>query len=395
MSSATPPSFSDVNDYKNKTIKKLKEVDEDLASFNNKGDETDVKAIMNQIETAMNNAKASEGKARFADFEGASQGSVLAELKDYNKGKNQEREEKIENLDSESKGVLEQARWDYENGELDKSTLEAIITGLITGGSGFLENLMKNKQADELSSEDAEKVAEWGADNRVLFLDPKTMLKEQEELGFEGEKGGYETEEVWSINLQINQQKHAQLTAQSEGDNKAEQEAKDKEKQLREKYADLSAHLIKEDEPPHVLPNEQLQLENGDNFNYRVDSEGHLHYEGEPGYEYYEEAHKQSAGQQVQGVLAKTVFTSLVGWGTGSLVANASLKSQAGMSILGGTTGAGSELLGPNKYNVLYVPSTDEVKTMIYRTNKNGETENLVIDSQGKEILKNSGWNDY
>ncbi|WP_449354435.1 hypothetical protein ACUL41_15225 [Virgibacillus natechei] len=112
---------------------------------------------MNQIETVMSNAK-----ARFADFKEVTQGSVLAKLKGYNEGKNQEREEKIENLDSESKGVLEQARWDYENGELDKSTLEAIITGLITGGSGFLENLMKNKQTDELSSEDVEKVAEWG-----------------------------------------------------------------------------------------------------------------------------------------------------------------------------------------------------------------------------------------
>src|SRR5699024_2228611 len=96
ISSATPPSFSDVDEWKTKAIKKLKELDEDLDSFTGEGDETDVQAIMNEIETAMNNAKTSEGKARFADFEGASKMKELAKLQDYNKEKEDERKEDFE-----------------------------------------------------------------------------------------------------------------------------------------------------------------------------------------------------------------------------------------------------------------------------------------------------------
>jgi len=77
-----------------KAIKKLTELDEDLSSFKGVGDETDVKEIMHQIETVMSNAKTSEGKARFADFEGASQGSELAKLQDYNQDKKVELMEK-------------------------------------------------------------------------------------------------------------------------------------------------------------------------------------------------------------------------------------------------------------------------------------------------------------
>src|SRR5699024_9280906 len=57
ISPATPPSFSDVDEWKKKAIKNLTELDEDLSSFNGVGDETDVKEIMHQIETVMSNAK--------------------------------------------------------------------------------------------------------------------------------------------------------------------------------------------------------------------------------------------------------------------------------------------------------------------------------------------------
>ena len=83
-----------------KAIKKLTELDEDLSSFNSVGDETDVKEIMHQIETVMCNAKTSEGKARFADFEGASQGSELAKLQDYNENKYEQIEKAKEARDS-------------------------------------------------------------------------------------------------------------------------------------------------------------------------------------------------------------------------------------------------------------------------------------------------------
>ena len=81
-----------------KAIKKLTELDEDLSSFNGLGGETDVKEVMNQIEAAMSNAKTSEGKARFADFKGATGSGELAQLIDYNANKREERKDKIDSL---------------------------------------------------------------------------------------------------------------------------------------------------------------------------------------------------------------------------------------------------------------------------------------------------------
>ena len=49
ISSATPPSFSDVDEWKKKAIKKLRELDEDLSSFNGEGDDTDVQEIMHRL----------------------------------------------------------------------------------------------------------------------------------------------------------------------------------------------------------------------------------------------------------------------------------------------------------------------------------------------------------
>ncbi|WP_269410509.1 hypothetical protein [Lentibacillus daqui] len=56
-----------------------------------------MKEIIHQIETVMSSAKTSEGTARFAEFEGASQISELAKLHDYNAGKKEEQMEKAKN----------------------------------------------------------------------------------------------------------------------------------------------------------------------------------------------------------------------------------------------------------------------------------------------------------
>src|SRR5690625_795682 len=87
ISTATPPSLSDVNERKKKAIKKLTELDDDLSVCNGVGDGINMKEIMHQIETVMRNAKTSEEKASFADYEGTSQGSELAKLEDYNQDK--------------------------------------------------------------------------------------------------------------------------------------------------------------------------------------------------------------------------------------------------------------------------------------------------------------------
>src|SRR5699024_12134054 len=55
------------------------ELEADIHSFTSTGNETDVQAIMQQIETVMNKAKGSTGEARFEGFEGVS--SIKADRK--------------------------------------------------------------------------------------------------------------------------------------------------------------------------------------------------------------------------------------------------------------------------------------------------------------------------
>lgn len=98
ITSAAPPSFSDVSQTKKDAEKKVRELDEDLSSFTNEGEKVDTKEVLHQIEAVMNSAKTSEGKARFADFEGASQISELAKLNNYNSNKRKERMEMAEAL---------------------------------------------------------------------------------------------------------------------------------------------------------------------------------------------------------------------------------------------------------------------------------------------------------
>ncbi|WP_079707593.1 T7SS effector LXG polymorphic toxin [Paraliobacillus ryukyuensis] len=157
ISSATPPSFSHVYEDKNMTIKKLKEVDEDLTLFTNKGDETDVKAIMNQIETVMTRAKASEGKARFVNFEGASQGSVLGKLKVYNEGKKEEMMEKareakdaeLKNLNDGAEDILNMAFNDLEKGKINEETYWNVLNGI----KKFDKDVSEGKEDIDVSPE--------------------------------------------------------------------------------------------------------------------------------------------------------------------------------------------------------------------------------------------------
>lgn len=395
ISSTTSPDFSDVQEWKKKSVKKIQEVDEDLDAFTSKGNEVDIGEIMHQIEAVMSKATTSKGKARFADFRGASEMKNLGKLQDYNADKKAKMEAKIEKLGPEAKEYLEIAKADYNNGEIDKTTLEAITRGLINGGNGFLIALINNKDTKVLGSVDAEKVYQWGQEHRDIFVDPKILLQEQQKLGFNGEKGGYETKEVWNINLKLNTYKLEQAHAIQADNNVALEKANKKEEQLRAKYSDLSEHLISEGEPPQDLQ-EPLTLENGEKLYYRIDSSGHLHYKAEEGYEYYEENHKQTKGGYIQGVVAKTATSALATRGAGNLVTKLPQWAQTGSTYVGITGGLATELSGNSSWNVMYVPNSGEVKTMVYRTDeKTGEIENLIIDTQGNEVIKLRSWKEY
>lgn len=170
ISSATPPSFSEIDEYKKKTIKKLEEVDEDLASFTGKGDETDVEAIMSQIETAMNHAQTSEGQARFADFEGVSQSNDLRKLQEYNERKQEEQMEKAKDArdsvlrdkdKSSARDVVNKAYQEFEDGDISYDQYTAIVDSVKNTSGNMSE----------------EKIKEHTTESFIEYLEDRGMLE--------------------------------------------------------------------------------------------------------------------------------------------------------------------------------------------------------------------------
>src|SRR5690625_128356 len=185
ISTATPPSFSDVNEWKKKAIKKLTELDEDLSLFNGVGDETDVKEIMHQIETVMSNAKTSEGKARFADFEGTSQGSELAKLQDYNQDKKEEVMEKVEDAKESalknqnkpsSRAVVNKAYQEFKDGDITYDQYTAILASV--------KNTSENMSEEKIKENTTDSFIEYLEDRGMLedYLNEHATVAEQEKL---------------------------------------------------------------------------------------------------------------------------------------------------------------------------------------------------------------------
>jgi len=85
LTSAKSPDFSDVNEWKKKAVKEIKELEADINSFTSTGNVTDVQAIIQQIETVINRASGNTGETKFKDFKGASSIEALEKLVTYNK----------------------------------------------------------------------------------------------------------------------------------------------------------------------------------------------------------------------------------------------------------------------------------------------------------------------
>ena len=88
--------LQDVKEDINEVFASLKELDESIhdtigdvseISSATSPDFSDVQEIMHQIEAVMSKATTSKGKARFADFKGASDNRELAKLMEYNEEK--------------------------------------------------------------------------------------------------------------------------------------------------------------------------------------------------------------------------------------------------------------------------------------------------------------------
>ena len=85
LTSAKSPDFLEVNEWRKKSVKETKELEEDISSFINTGNKTDAQAVMWQIETVMSQASRSTEETRFKDFKGASGIDALGKLATYNK----------------------------------------------------------------------------------------------------------------------------------------------------------------------------------------------------------------------------------------------------------------------------------------------------------------------
>src|SRR5699024_10293191 len=136
ITSAKPPDFSDVDEWKTKAVKKAKEMDEDLDTFTGIGDEHDVEAVLSQIESVMEQAQTSKGSARFSDFKGASNMKDLEKLQGYNEDKqaekmDQAKDDKESTLkdiqETSSQDVVNKAYQELEDGDITYDQYTTIL----------------------------------------------------------------------------------------------------------------------------------------------------------------------------------------------------------------------------------------------------------------------------
>ncbi|MDE5416366.1 hypothetical protein, partial [Alkalihalobacterium chitinilyticum] len=87
------------------------------------------------------------------------------------------RQEQIEDLDEESRVIYEKAKEDYENGEIDKSVYDSIVSGVISTGSAFIRNAATQKVNDKVSEKIAGSIVSWAQRNTFLFGDPALAIQ--------------------------------------------------------------------------------------------------------------------------------------------------------------------------------------------------------------------------
>ncbi|HLR52726.1 MAG TPA: hypothetical protein VK072_07625, partial [Candidatus Avamphibacillus sp.] len=155
--------FSDVDEWKRNAVKKAKEVDEDLDTFTDIGDEHDVETVLSQIESVMEQAQTSKGSARFSDFKGASNMKDLEKLQGYNEDKQVEEEKEkeaelkkakdtkenaLQNQEKpSSRDVINKAYEEYKNGDIEYEQYEAILNQV-----DKTSNNMNEKELEEKST---------------------------------------------------------------------------------------------------------------------------------------------------------------------------------------------------------------------------------------------------
>ncbi|WP_052360605.1 T7SS effector LXG polymorphic toxin [Oceanobacillus manasiensis] len=174
ISSATNPSFHSVSMDKEKMGSSITDLEDNLNSFTATGKQqtSGAEEVLHHIKITLDNAGAVKGSARFTDYQGNNTAIGLTELKSYNQTNRQVTAEKIENLDEDAKIVYDQAKEDYENGELEKSVYDSIVSGVINSGAAFVKNALSSKVTNEVSERVASSVVSWAQRNTWQFVDP-------------------------------------------------------------------------------------------------------------------------------------------------------------------------------------------------------------------------------
>ncbi|MGX4669000.1 T7SS effector LXG polymorphic toxin [Cerasibacillus sp. JNUCC 74] len=172
ITNASVPSFSSVENDENRVNEEITDLKDQLASFTSEGKQNDsqTKELLHHIEVTMNNAGRSRGQSRFSNYTIGTAYVGLPVLKDYISTSTDEKD-KIENLDKDSKVIIDKAKEDYDKGLIDKEIYDAIYSGVINTGAGFIRNSITNKVTEQVSKPIADVINKWIADNTNFFRD--------------------------------------------------------------------------------------------------------------------------------------------------------------------------------------------------------------------------------
>ena len=170
ISSVAAPVFSSLTNNKNDAVETIFDLEEDFTSFTSEGNQHDSQAkdLLHHIEVTINRANTRTGTTRFADYQSSSKDVGLPVLRGYT-GINQQ--EEIKDLNDDEKSIILKAEEDYENGDIDRSTLESIKSGVIATGAAFVRSAATSKVTTEVSEAITDTAVHWLQRNTEHFLD--------------------------------------------------------------------------------------------------------------------------------------------------------------------------------------------------------------------------------
>lgn len=171
ISSASVPFIDESNSEKNTVLNHIKGLQEDLSTFTKINKNTQIDIVLNEMRVILNRASAVKEADRFTEYQKNWTTLGLTRLIEYNHSNQQITQEQIDNLDPESRAIYEKAKEDYEKGELENSVFQSIVSGVISTGAAFLQDLIYSKGIDKISEQITSSIMNWFHRNTLHFLD--------------------------------------------------------------------------------------------------------------------------------------------------------------------------------------------------------------------------------